>query len=357
MGEAVQGAQIPGAYGLAQHQQGHVLSGVVGGGGVAGVAAVVGSDHHQILLPQGGKESAQPGVKFIQGLGVAHSIPAVAVEHVKVHQIHKAQAMEVPGGIILGVVQAVQIALIVDVLRVAPAGEDIMDLAHRQGVQPRPGNGIQHGFGRRLQGEVMAVGGTAEGFGGGAHIGPGNDPSHAVLPGENRPGLAAGVIQLLQRDQLLLSRHLEDGVGGGIDDPLSGFQLLLAVVPDHLRAGIGQIAQPAPAGLAFKFLQNLLWEALGIGGQRLGGHHAADLPVADGGVLAHGGLPEPGHRTGGGIRLRQAVHAVDAAKARSDHMGDVENAGGLAGAQGVHPHVPELLRIGHGADAEGIQYN
>ena len=110
-----------------------------------------------------------------------------------------------------------------------------------------------------------------------------------------------------------MGRHLEYGIGRGIDDPLAGFQLLLAVIPNHIRAGIGLVAQYTPAGLLLKFRQHLLRESIREGGQGLRRDHARNFPMANGGVLAHGGLGQPGIGPLGLLGFWQIVHAVDAA--------------------------------------------
>ena len=316
---------------------------------------MVGGDHHHVVLAKGGQERTQPAVELRQGGGVAVDVPAVAVEHVKVHQIHEAQAVKIPGGIVRRMRHAVGVGFVEHALRVPPSGENVVNLAHGQAVQPRRLYGVQHGFFRRLQRKVVAVGRALEAVLGVAHVGAGNHPADAVLPLQNFPRLAAGVVQLLQGDPLLMRRHLKHGVGGGVDDPLAGFALLLAVVPDDVGAGIGQIAQHAPAGLLLEGVQNLPGKTVGEGGQGLGGDHTGDFPMADGGVLAHGAFPQPGEGAGGGGGLRQAGHAVDVAQSRGGHVGNVQLLGGGAGTQGIDPHVPEGFRVGHRADAEGIQ--
>ena len=174
---------------------------------------------------------------------------------------------------------------------------------------------------------------------------------------QNLASLVTGIVQLLQRDQLLMGRHLEHRVGGGIDDPLAGIQLLLAVIPNHIGAGIGLVAQPAPAGGLGKGIQHLLGEALRVGGQGLGRDHTGNLPVADGGVLAHGAFRQPGIGSCGGIHPGQTLHPVNVAQTRGDHIGNVQLPGGCTGSQGVNVPISKGFAVRHGTDAEGIQNN
>ena len=154
-----------------------------------------------------------------------------------------------------------------------------------------------------------------------------------------------------------MSRNLKHGVGRGIHNPLAGFQLLRAIIPDDLGAGVGQIAQNAPAGSGLEGLQHLPGEAMGIGGQGLRRHHACDFPVADGGVLAHGGFCQPGHRPGGIWLLPQEGQALDVPQSGLSQIGDLQGLGPGTGPQGMHPHVPKLCRVRHRPSAAGVQHN
>ena len=203
----------------------------------------------------------------------------------------------------------------------------------------------------------MAIGGAAELAGGLPHIGAGNDTPHAMLASENGSCLAAGIVQLIQGNPVFVGCHLEHRVGRGVDNPLAGLLLLLAVVPNHIGAGIGQIAQHTPSGLLFKFLQHLLGEALGVGGQRIGRHNARNFPMSDGGILAHGCFLQPCQCGGGMVGFGKIVDAVQIAKTGFNQMGDGELGGCSAGAQGIHPDVPEGCAVRCGTHAAGVQHN
>ena len=66
--------------------------------------------------------------------------------------------------------------------------------------------------------------------------------------------------------------HLEHRIGRSVDDPLSSIQMLLAVIPDHIGAGVRQIAQAATAGGLLEGLQDVFRETVGVSGQRIGGY-------------------------------------------------------------------------------------
>jgi hypothetical protein len=169
-------------------------------------------------------------------------------------------------------------------------------------------------------------------------------------------GNMAVFIQFFQRNNLLMGSNLEHGVGGGIDDQITGLHMLLAEFFDDRCAGPGSVGQNAAAGGFAEGLQHLFREALGIGGQRVGRYNTGDLPVTDGGIFAHGLFRQTGYHTGGGIGLGQVSNTVGVTQARRDHIGDMQFSRGCAGAECVHISVTKLLCIGHGTNAAGIKH-
>ena len=176
-----------------------------------------------------------------------------------------------------------------------------------------------------------------------------------MLSDEDLTGDAAVFIQLLQRDDVLVRRDLEHGVCGRINDEVSRAHMLRAVLCDDLGAGPGCVRQDAAARRLAEGLEHFLGEAVGIGGQRIRGNDARDLPVADRGVLAHGGLCH----AGAGARLRgiraEEGQALDVAEAAVHHRGDVQLAGRGTALERVHAEITELCGIGHFTCAAGIQ--
>ena len=169
----------------------------------------------------------------------------------------------------------------------------------------------------------MAVGGAAV-VPGGAHKGSGNDAPHAVFALELLAGDAAIPVKLLQGNHFLMGSNLENRIGGGIDNQISGAHVLVAVELNGLGAGDGLIAEDSPPGGCPEGRQDLLGKAVGIGGHGLGGDHTGDFPVADGGVLAHGCLGETPIGARGGSGLGKAGNAVDQAQTRGNHRWDLE---------------------------------
>ena len=101
-----------------------------------------------------------------------------------------------------------------------------------------------------------------------ARVGPfalkraGDDAADAIFAGQDLPRDAAVVIQLLRRHDGLVRRDLEDGIRRRVDDQIAGLHMLAAIVLDDLGAGIGQVAQDAPARLLAEGPQDLLREAV-----------------------------------------------------------------------------------------------
>ena len=60
-----------------------------------GIAAVIGGDHKHIIRPQMRQKTSQPAVKGGNGGGVAGHIVAVAIQHIKINKIDKAEAAKI----------------------------------------------------------------------------------------------------------------------------------------------------------------------------------------------------------------------------------------------------------------------
>ena len=154
-----------------------------------------------------------------------------------------------------------------------------------------------------------------------------------------------------------MSRNLEHRVGRGIYNPLARLQLLRPIVPNDVSAGIGPVAQDAPACGGLEGLQHLLGKALGIGGQGLRRYHPRNLPVANGGVLSHRGLRQPGHRPSGAWLPTQKGQPLDVSQSGPLQIGNMQLPGPGAGPEGIHPHAPKPLRIRHRPCPTGVQHN
>ena len=201
----------------------------------------------------------------------------------------------------------------------------------------------------------MAVGGAVEGIGAVAKEGAGDHAAHAVFAFEHFPGDLTVAVQLLHRHKLLVGGHLKNAVGAGVHDEGVFPHGLLAVVLQHLRAGIGLVAQHLVAGLLLILPDQLLREALGEGGQRLRADHTGDLPVADGGILAHALLLQAGKGSRRGIRFLPCGHAVNVEQTQLAQIGTVEIGVVRNGTQGVGACIAKGSGIRLCADAKAVQ--
>ena len=177
-----------------------------------------------------------------------------------------------------------------------------------------------------------------------------------MLALEHIPGDLAVLIQLSHRHNLLMSGHLEHAVGRGIHNQRAGAHMLLAVVLEHLGAGVGGVADHLAAGTLFKLLDDFRRKAVGIGGQSTLALHTRNLPVADGGVLAVAGLLQAGTGAQHLCRGLTAGHAVQIEQAHLLHIRGIERLAGGDGRQGIGAHITKFIRIRLGAYAEAVQY-
>ena len=111
------------------------------------------------------------------------------------------------------------------------------------------------------------------------------------------------------------------------------------------------------AGLLLIFPDQFLREALGEGGQRLRADHTGDLPVADGGILAHALLLQAGKGSRRGIRFLPCGHAVNVEQAQLAQIGAIEIGVVRNGTQGVGACIAKGSGIRLCADAKAVQHD
>ena len=203
----------------------------------------------------------------------------------------------------------------------------------------------------------MAVGGAVEGVGAVAQEGAGDHAAHAVLALEHFPGDLTVAVQLVHRHQFFVGGHLKNAVGAGVDDEGVFPHGLLAVVLQYLRAGIGLVAQHLVAGLLLVLPDQLLREALGEGGQRLRADYTGDLPVADGGILAHALLLQAGKGSRRGIRSLPCGHTVNVEQAQLAQIGAIEIGVVRNGTQGVGACIAKGSGVRLCANTKAVQHD
>src|SRR5581483_7978343 len=147
-----------------------------------------------------------------------------------------------------------------------------------------------------------------------------------MLPGQNLPCDAAGVVQLLQRHGFLVRRDLEHGVGARVDDPLARLLMLLAELLDDLGAARRLVAEHAAPRAVHERVDHLVGEPEGIRRHCLRCDDAHQLPVTGRRVLATGSLDKPA-RDRGRARLRRAtLERLDVAEPERLERGQIEPA-------------------------------
>ena len=186
----------------------------------------------------------------------------------------------------------------------------------------------------------------------------GDDAADGVLAGQDLARRATGVVQLLERDRLLVRGDLEHRVGGRVDDPLAGLLVLLAVLLDHLGARRRLVAEHAAAGAVHERIDHLVGEAVRIRRERDGGDDAHHLPVARRRVLALRALEQPARdRRRAGLR-RAALERLDVPEPERLEIGQVEASDGASDVpERVRAFVSPLGSIRQLTRANGIEHD
>ena len=94
---------------------------------------------------------------------------------------------------------------------------------------------------------------------------PRDHAADGVLAGEDLAGDPACLVELLERDRRLVGGDLEDGVGGGVDDPLAGLLVLLAELLDDLRTRRVLVAEHAAGGAVHERVDHVVREPVRVG--------------------------------------------------------------------------------------------
>ena len=137
----------------------------------------------------------------------------------------------------------------------------------------------------------------------------------ACLPVRISRAIAAAVVELLERDRLLVRGDLEDRVGGRVDDPLARLLVLLAELLDDLRPARRLVAEHAAGGAVHERVDHVVREAVRVGRERLRRDDPHQLPVADRRVLALRALEQPAGDRGRARLRRAALERLDVAEA------------------------------------------
>ena len=169
---------------------------------------------------------------------------------------------------------------------------------------------------------------------------------------------ATPVVQLLERDRLLVRRDLEDRVGGRVDDPLPRALVLLAELLDDLRTRGGPVAEHTAARAVHERVDHLVRKPVRIGRKGDGGDDPHQLPVARRRVLALRALEQAaGDRRSTRLR-RAALERLDVAETERLEIGEVETADGAGDvAERVGALVAVVGRVRQLPRADGVEHD
>ena len=186
----------------------------------------------------------------------------------------------------------------------------------------------------------------------------GDDTPDGVLAGEDLARRAAGVVELLERDRLLVRSDLEDRVRRRVDDPLARLLVLLAVLLDHLGARRRLVAEDAAPGAVHERVDHVVGEAVRVRRERHRRDDAHQLPVPRRRVLALRALEQPAG-DGRRARLRRAAfERLDVPEPERLEIGQVEATDGAGDVpQRVRALVPPLGSIRQLTRADGIEHD
>ena len=118
----------------------------------------------------------------------------------------------------------------------------------------------------------------------------GYDATDAMFAVQNSAGDFAIAVQFMNRYDIFMRSDLKNAVGRGVNDELSGFDMLFAVVFDNFCAGVGFVAKNFSAGFFDKFVDNILRETIRLCRERFGRNDASYFPMTYRRVFAHRGF-------------------------------------------------------------------
>jgi hypothetical protein len=178
-----------------------------------------------------------------------------------------------------------------------------------------------------------------------------------VIPAQNFAGDLAHAVQLLERDHVLMSRNLENAIGGGVDDRLAGRHVLRAEFVEDGGAGGGLVREGLAPDAPLPFAEDLRRKAVREGGERLVGDYPGHLPVPSDGILPLRLLLHNSVACRGLLTRRDPFYLHNISKAHLLKVGEVkstQNAGGVC--KSVTAAVAVLCGIRHGTRANTIKH-
>jgi hypothetical protein len=186
----------------------------------------------------------------------------------------------------------------------------------------------------------------------------GDHAADGVLAGQNLARDLAALVELLERDGLLVRGDLEDGVRRRVDDPLAGALMLLAELLDDLRARGRLVAEHTAARSVHERVDHVVREPLRVRRERRRRDDAHQLPVAGRRVLALRALEQPPGDCGRARLRRAALERLDVPEAERLEVGQVE---AVHGARDIAERVGAFVAVCGGirkrSRAHGVQHD
>ena len=183
---------------------------------------------------------------------------------------------------------------------------------------------------------------------------PRDDAPDAVRRDEELPGDLAPAVERRDRNDLLVRGDLEDRVPRGVDDGPAGAEVLLSVLPDHLRAGGGPVVEDLLPDRLLERLDDLGRKAVGIERECRVERQPHQLPVTRRRVLPRRGLgaasegPRRSRKAGGSVGVER-VQEAEARKVRQRRPPVAQDV-----LEGTRPFVPVRAGVGRRAHAQPV---
>ena len=277
----------------------------------------------------------------------------MAVEHVEVDEVGEDQA---PAALVQHVEHRLEDGPVVpglDLPGEAALPENARHLADGEGRDPSLRTPIRQRRPGWRECDVLAGFGPDIGAGR-AHEGA-RDHAGDAPPPRDLERLRAEGVQLRDRKDVLVRRHLEHAVGARVDDGPARAYVLLTQTGNHLGAAGYFVPQPAEARLRDEGIEQVRRERVEVGGKGLLHAYPCELPVPCDGVLA-------GPRRGEATETRRGLHDGRQAGACT-HVPEPER--GEVGQRGatdlermeerVRACIAPVGRVGQGAHAHAVR--
>lgn len=219
-------------------------------------------------------------------------------------------------------------------IRNAAGGENIIYLADGYDIEARSFQTVEHCLPGRFERKIVPAGGSVKVriF---AFERTGYNSADGKFAFEHTAGCAADIIELFERNYILVSGYLKDAVRRGIDDEISGLHMLSAVVKNDLRARIGLVAEHAAPGKARKLIDSILREAVRESRHRLFGHDSGYLPMTCSCILSGRTLGSSAECTAWGLNCAFWRDSVDIEKTERAHIRHIKIFGAADRAESV----------------------